>query len=182
MGVNARGVVAAVLNRAGSLGPAAGNAAAVNCRCSRWRTIRPKPPRRIVALDAADGAVSTGAGGSAGAVFVRGLGYGHAEASAALPACTWSQRTTPTIQRALASPCILRASGPLHRPARPIGAPGRTSLPIASGDAGSRSTLCRAAGLAPSVPPCWRCHEKARPSGCSPPVRRTRRRSSRPGR
>jgi len=87
MGVNARGVVAAVLNRPGSLGPAAGK---------RSRGELPLHALMQGSVNDAAGTITALDAGAwrsfnlvladrTGAVFVRGLGYGRAEACSLLP-------------------------------------------------------------------------------------------------
>ena len=167
MGVNQAGVVAAVLNRQGSLGPAPGKRSrgelpllALATPTAAERRGRDRRPgcRRVAQLQ-------PGAGGSRTA---RSSCAAWATAGPrrcrSRPACTWSPPTTRTIRKAPGWRGTWRASRP-RQPGRPrnpaTGRPGRRSWPIAQASRANRSTWCRAAASAPCARRCWPCRGRA---------------------
>ncbi|MGE0226812.1 MAG: NRDE family protein [Acetobacteraceae bacterium] len=87
MGVNRHGVVAAVLNRAGSLGPAAGKRSRGELPLiALARPTAANAAQEIEALDAGQWrGFNLVLADRTGAIFIRGLGYGRPEAKPLLP-------------------------------------------------------------------------------------------------
>ena len=158
------------------------SAAAANCRCSRWRTARPREaPPPIAALDA-------GVWRSFNLVLAdrrrRGLRprprprSSRGAAARARPAHGHRARPGRPGQPARRAASGAVPGGCATRPTGTTGATGRTSWPTAPASRANRSMSCPVAASARSARPCWPCRRPARRSGCSPPARRTRRRSS----